>query len=221
MSSQILIIGLGQFGMALTRSLSERGTEVLAVDTRQDLVDVAASFATEAMTLNATDQDALARLRPADRDAVVCAIGGDSKEASIICTALLRQMGVSQIVARAVDPVHSRILHLVGAHVVVNPEQEFGHWFANRLLYQQILSEAPLGGGLQLSEIIVPGSLVGKTLQDLQLPRRHGITVVAVRGDANGSVNTPDPSEPLKKDERLLVVSGESAIRTFLKESSA
>ncbi len=221
MARQILIIGLGQFGMALTRSLSERGTEVFAVDTQQAMVDVAASFATEAMVLNATDQDALARLRPAERDEVVCAIGGDSKEASIICTALLRQMGVPHIVARAVDPVHSRILHLVGAHVVVNPEQEFGQWFANRLLYQQIVSEAPLGGGLHLSEIVVPETIVGRTLQDLELPRRHGITVVAVRGDADGSVRTPVPSEPLEKDQRLLVVSNESAVRNFLKESKA
>lgn len=220
MAQQILIVGLGQFGMALTQSLSERGTEVLAIDTRQGLVDLAASFATEAMVLDATDQEALARLRPGDRDAVVCAIGGDSKEASIICTALLRQMGCPHIVARAADPVHRRILQLVGAHRVVNPEEEFGQWFANRLLYEQILSEAPLGGGLHLSEVVVPESIVGSTLQDLHLPRRYGITVVAVRDEGTGSIHTPLPSEPLRGGQRLLVVSAESAIRRFLEEST-
>jgi trk system potassium uptake protein TrkA len=184
-------------------------------------VDLASSFATEAMVLDATDQEALARLRPGDRDAVVCAIGGDSKEASIICTALLRQMGTPHIVARAVDPVHRRILRLVGAHRVVNPEEEFGQWFANRLLYQQIVSEAPLGGGLHLSEVVVPESIVGKTLADLHLPARYGITVVAIRGDAKGDVRAPSPSVPLQANQRLLVVSDESALRTFLKESSA
>jgi trk system potassium uptake protein TrkA len=220
MKKQVLIIGLGQFGMALTRSLAERGTEVLAVDKRQSLVDLAASFATEAMTLDATDQDALAKLRPAERDAVVCAIGGDSKESSIICTALLRQMGVSYVVARGVDVIHNRILHLVGAHRVINPEQEFGHWFANRVLYQEILSEAPLGGGLHISEVLVPNTAVGKTLQELQLPKRFGITVVAVRGEEANTIHIPNPFEPLIKDHRLLIVSDETAIRKFVKELS-
>lgn len=221
MARQILIIGLGQFGMALTQSLAERGTEVLAVDRRQHFVDLAASFATQAMVLDATDQESLAKLRPTERDAAVCAIGGDSKESSIICTALLRQMGTPHIVARAVDPLHSRILQLVGAHRVVNPEQEFGQWFANRLLYRHVLSEAPLGGGLHLSEIIVPPGAVGKALHELQLPKRFGITVVAVRGEDEDAIHTPEPNRPLDENQRLLVVSDESAVRAFLKEASA
>ncbi|MDH3349434.1 MAG: NAD-binding protein, partial [Desulfobulbaceae bacterium] len=101
MTQQILIIGLGQFGMALARTLSEKGAEVLAVDVKRNLVDEASAFVTEAIVLDATDEAELARLEPGKRDSVVCAIGDDSREASIICTALLRQMGAPLVIARA------------------------------------------------------------------------------------------------------------------------
>ncbi|MGM0419231.1 MAG: potassium channel family protein, partial [Thermodesulfobacteriota bacterium] len=101
MKQQILIIGLGQFGMSLARSLSDKKAEVLAVDRRKSLVEEASSFVTEAVIMDASDENELARLNPSKRDSVICAIGDDSKESSIICTALLRQMGAPFIVARA------------------------------------------------------------------------------------------------------------------------
>ena len=141
MAQQILIIGLGQFGMSLARTLSEKGAEVLAVDSRKDLVEEASAFVAEALVVNAADENELARLGPEKRDAVVCAIGDDSKESSIICTALLRQMGAPFVVSRANDKLHQRILHLVGAHQIINPEQEFGQRFANRLLYRHVIAQ--------------------------------------------------------------------------------
>jgi trk system potassium uptake protein TrkA len=113
MPEQILIIGLGQFGMSLARTLSERGAEVLAVDVNSALVEEAATFVAEAVLIDATDETQLARLEPSKRDSAVCAIGDDSKESSIICTALLRQMGAPVVIARANDKMHHRILHLV------------------------------------------------------------------------------------------------------------
>ena len=83
MPQQVLIIGLGQFGMSLARTLSEKGAEVLAVDRDKPLVEEAAAFVTAALTIDATDEAELARLQPARRDCAVCAIGDDSKEASI------------------------------------------------------------------------------------------------------------------------------------------
>ena len=64
MSQQILIIGLGHFGMSLARTLSEKGAEVLAVDVNKTLVEEAAAFVTEAVVIDATDEAELARLEP-------------------------------------------------------------------------------------------------------------------------------------------------------------
>ncbi len=217
MAQQIFIIGLGQFGMTLARTLSEKGAEVLAVDTRKSLVEEASLFVTQALVMDATDESELARLEPAKRDAVVCAIGDDSKEASIIRTALLRQMGAPLIVARANDKLHQRILQLVGAHQIINPEQEFGKRFANRLLYRHVISDRTLGDDLLLTEICVQPSMVGKSLIDLALPKRFGVMVVAIRRGESKRMLQPSPSDSLQENDNLIIVSNEAAIPKLIK----
>ncbi len=212
MAQQILIIGLGQFGMSLAHALSDKGAEVLAVDRRKDLVEEASSFVTEALVMNATDEAELARLLPGQRDVAVCAIGDDSKEASIICTALLRQMGAPWIISRANDVMHQRILHLVGAHQVVNPEQEFGQRFANRLVYRHVVADMPFGDDLHITEMKIPPSMIGKTLMELALPKRFGVMVVAIRRGATGKILQPSPNAPFQEGDNLVIVSHESAI---------
>lgn len=217
MPQQILIIGLGQFGMSLARTLSEKGEEVLAVDRRKNLVDEASAFVTEAITVDATDETELARLQPAQRDCSVCAIGDDSKEASIICTALLRQMGAPWVIGRANNAMHRRILQLVGAHLVVNPEEEYGRRFANRLINRHVISDMPLGEDLHLTELTIPSAMIGKSLVDLSLPKRFGIMVVAIRRGAPSKVLQPSPHDPLEANDRLIIVSSEAAVHKLTK----
>lgn len=216
MSQQIMIIGLGQFGTLLARTLFERGAEVLAVDIEQSRIDAVADFVTHAVAIDATDEGELAQLMPASRDTVVCTIGGASKDSAIICTALLRQMGCQHIVARANSQMYRRILLLVGAHEVINPELEFGRRFATHLLHRNILSDTTLGGDLELTEIILPPSMVNKNLVALALPKRYGIIVAAVR--RGGDLFRPDPQEMLQEGDKLLIVSSEEALATLLKE---
>lgn len=186
MAEQALVVGLGQFGMALSRALVHNGLEVVAVDRRGDRVAEAATFVARALATDATDEDALARLAPSQRDVAVCAIGDDSREGSIVVTALLRQLGAPRVVARASDALHERILRLVGAHEVVNPERSYGERLALRLARRAIVDAIPLGDDLTLTEVLAPVALVARSLADLALPRRFRLTVVAVRRGAAG-----------------------------------
>ena len=210
MAEQILIIGLGQFGMALAHNLSSKGAEVLAVDRRRSLVQEAAVFATEALVIDATSESELANLEPSRRDAAVCAIGDESRESAIICTALLRQMGCPLVVSRANDSMSRRILGLVGAHQVVNPEEEFGKRFASRLLYKDVVVDTSLGEDLNLTEIRVLPAMVGKSLIELALPKHFGIMVAGIR--RNGRIIQVDPTSPLNEDDNLIIVSSDAAI---------
>lgn len=218
MAQQILIIGLGQFGMSLAHTLSDKGAEILAVDKSKELVEEASSFVTEALVMNATDETELARLQPGQRDAAVCAIGDDSKEASIICTALLRQMGAPWVIARANDVMHQRILNLVGAHEVVNPEHEFGKRFASRLLYRHVVADMPFGDDLHLTEMRILPAMIGKTLMELALPKRFGVIVVAIRQGSGGKIVQPSPNDPLQAEDNLFILANEKAIPQLSKE---
>ncbi|OGG96494.1 MAG: potassium transporter TrkA [Candidatus Lambdaproteobacteria bacterium RIFOXYD12_FULL_49_8] len=217
MLQQILIIGLGHFGMSLARALSDKGAEILAIDTNIQLINEVSLFVADAVCMDATDEAELAKLEPWKRDAAVCCIGDDSKEASIIVTALLRQMGTKLVVSRANDAVHQRILQLVGAHQILNPEQEFGKRFANRLLFRHLMADAPLGDDLQLAEVMVRAEIVGQNLAELKLPKRFGVLVVGVRRGPTGRILQPSPHESLQADDILLVVGNEEAIPKFLK----
>ena len=210
MTKQVMIIGLGQFGMALAQALEERGVEVMAVDISQDKVNMASAFVTHAAAVDVTDENALAKLLPQERDAVICAMGNSGKESAIICTALLRQMGCKHIVARASNATYRRILFMVGAHEVINPEQDFGRRFATHLLYRNMIADGDLTSELNLTEIKLPSSMTGKNLIQLALPKKYGIIVAAVRH--NGVLNRPDPEKPLEENDMLLIVSDEAAI---------
>ncbi len=212
-----MVIGLGQFGMSLSRTLSEKGVEVMAVDRKKILVDEAAGFVTEAVVTDATVEEHLHQLEPARRDAVVLAMGDGSREASIICTALLRQMGAKYIVARANDKTLQRILRLVGAHHTINPELEFGRRFAHRLLHGEVIADTSLGDDLYLTEIRVPASFAGKTLIDLSLPKKFEVIVAAVRKGKTGRVERPVPGEPLRSDDTLIIVSQEASVDELLR----
>lgn len=217
LEKQALVIGLGQFGMALSRSLKKLGVEVICVDAKESLVEVASHFADEAVCLDAASEDALARLAPASRDICVCAIGDESREGAILVTALLRQMGAKRVIARGGDELLSRILSAVGAHELVNPEQAFGERLAPRLVYGTVLDEVALDEHLVVTTLEVPGSMVGRNLIELELPRRFGVTVAAIRrADAAGAIAQPDPRRALEAGDVLVVVSSHEAIRKLI-----
>lgn len=219
MNRQAIIIGLGQFGMSVARALAQRDVEVLAVDISEERVNAAAEFVAEAACFDATDEAALARTSPERRDVCVCAIGDEAREASIICTALLKQMGAQRVIARANDELHGRILALVGANQVVNPEKEFGERFANQIVHEGIRGEMPLGRGVSVTELAVPSSFVGRTLQWLELPSRFGVTVVAIRRESSGDVELPGAKVKVEDGDVLVVVGEARAIERMLEES--
>lgn len=216
MTKQIMIIGLGQFGMALAQTLTERGVEVMAVDISQEKIDIVSSFVAHAVVMDATDETALAKLHPEQRDSVICAMGAAAKESVIICTALLRQLGCNHIVARAVSATYRRILFMVGAHEVIIPEQDYGRRFATHLLYRNMLAESDSANELNLTEIKLPPFMIGKTLVELSLPKNYGIIVAAIRH--NGVLSRPDPGRKLEENDMLLIVSDENAIEKLFRE---
>lgn len=219
MKKQAIVVGLGNFGLSVARALTERDIEVLAVDVRDDRVRAAASFAAEAACFDATDAEALARAAPDQREVCVCAIGDASKDSSIICTALLRQMGAPRVIARADDDVHARILKLVGAHQVVNPQREFGERLASQIRHESIMGELPLGKDLFITEFRPPSSFVGHSLAELALPARYGVTVVAIREPEREGVTLPAAQDPLREGDVLIVVAKEGAVAELLRRS--
>ena len=198
MVGQFVVIGLGIFGRTVAVNLARSGHSVLAVDLDQREVDRVAPELDSVVRADATDEQALRELRLERMSCAVVAIGAQSMEASILTTALLRQMGVPRIVARSLSELHARVLRAVGAHEVVSPEEEMGHRLARRLAEPNVLERLELGEDAELIELGVPESFIGKTLVDLNVRQQFNVTVVAVRraGSVRASLGAGDRLEP-------------------------
>ncbi len=214
MSIQILIIGLGQFGMSLARTLTDKGVEVIGADIDKELVDEASAFLEDVMCLDATDEISLAKLCPKERDIVICAIG--SREPSILTTALLKQMGCENVIARATEKIHERILKAVGAKSVINPDEEYGKKYAYKIMFQNVITDES-SDDIQLLEINVQPFMIGKNLIELALPNKYGIIVAAVK--KGEKLTRPFPTEKLTEDNKLLLVCTDESIEKMLKEN--
>jgi trk system potassium uptake protein TrkA len=174
------VIGLGKFGATVVRSLYERGHEVVAIDRDRSRVQEVRDCSTQAIEANCTDQDTLRALGLQDADAVVVSLG-EQMDASILVTLYLRELGLKEIVVKAVSEDHGKILHLIGATEIVHPERDTARRVARGLGLRSIVEYLPLASDSSLIEVQSPAEFVGKTLAELEIRKRYQVLVVAIK----------------------------------------
>jgi trk system potassium uptake protein TrkA len=214
MVGEFVVIGLGMFGRMVATSLAREGQAVLAIDNNEDEVTRMAADLDAVVRADATDESALRELQLERMSCAVVAIGAESMEASILATALLRQIGVPRIVARSLSELHARVLRAVGAHEVVSPEVEMGQRLAYRLSHPNVLDRVELGANTELAELEVPAQYVGKTLVEVDVRRRFDITVVAIQRGGKIIANLRR-DEKLGAGEVLVVIGSSDAVARF------
>jgi trk system potassium uptake protein TrkA len=177
---QVAVIGLGRFGMSVAESLSEHRCQVLAIDSDMDKVKKAQAFVTQAVQLDAREADALKAVGITDMDQAVVAIGS-SLESSMLATMVLKELGITYVVAKAVTKLHGRFLEKVGADRVVYPEMDSGRQLGRHLAKPNIVEQIEFGSDHDVFEITAPAQWVGKTLADLSVRGKYGVSVLAIK----------------------------------------
>jgi len=208
---QIAVIGLGRFGQAVARGLQNLGHEVLGLDASQDLVDTIAPELTHAVACDCTDEEALKALGLRNFDAVVVAIGHDV-QASILTTVLLKEMGVKMVVAKAASELHGRTLSKVGADKVIYPERDMGARLAHSLLTGSETDYIELSPEYTMMELATPARFVGKSLREVNLRARFGISVMAIK--SGESINAaPLATDTIKEGDILVLLGSNEGVR--------
>lgn len=200
----VLIIGLGRFGSALAYTLVDMGYEVLAVDADGDRVQEHSGNLTQVVQADTTSEAAMRQIGAADIGTAVVCIGNDI-ESSVLTTALLADMGVPNIWAKAITRPHGKILSRVGAHRVVFPEVDMGERVAH-LLSGRSLEYVALDDDFVLAETGVPRSARGKALGEAGLRAEYDVTVVCVK--ETGKRFTYATPETILSDGSLIVIAG-------------
>ncbi|MCG5212622.1 potassium channel family protein [Streptosporangium sp. KLBMP 9127] len=202
----VVVIGLGRFGSSLALELTRRGTEVLAIDHRQKIVQSLAGQITQLATADSTDLEALRQLGVPDFYRAVVAIGNDI-EASILTTSLLVELEIDDIWAKAISRQHGRILNRIGAHHVVLPEHDMGERVAH-LVSGRMLDYLEVDENFALIKSRPPKDYIGVPLGESGLRRKYGVTIVAVK--SQGEEFTYATAETVLTYGDYIIVSGKT-----------
>ena len=204
------VIGLGNFGYHIARSLYEGGDQVLAIDVDRAKVQAIDAHCTEAVVLDATDSKALDALGILELDAVVVAIGSRISSSILVCLHL-HELGVKKIVAKAMDDDHEKILRKVGATEIIHPERDMARRVSRGLSKPNVLDFIPLGDEFDIVQVSPPREFIGKTLKDLDLRARYAVHVIAVRDRISGNNIVIPTAEKVITDSDTLMILGRSS----------
>ncbi|MGQ9557626.1 MAG: potassium channel family protein [Desulfurispora sp.] len=210
---QFAVIGLGRFGSSLARTLIRMGYEVLAIDTNEANINNMADVVTHAVQANALEDGVLKSLGIRNFDVVIVAIGQDI-QSSILVTVMLKEIGVKKVVAKATNELHGKVLERVGADIVVFPERDMGERVARWLVSRNIIDQINLSPDYSLIEMATPEKFLGKTLQEADLRKKYGVTVLAIR--RNGEfIISPGARQVLEKNDILIVIGQNEKLKLF------
>lgn len=223
---QVAVCGLGNFGFSVATSLAELGGEVIAIDKDEVLVESIKDRVAQAVSADATDEKTLRALGAPEVDAAVVAIG--SMDQSTITTIVLRRIGVSRIIARAISDAHAHVLDEVGASRVIRIEEQMGQQVARLLIAPHILERTTFAPGHSLVEVRAPRRIIGKSIRTARLREDHHINLVAIQrrrpslddqGRSILSLTTdvvPGADDSIKESDVLILAGSDKALEDFL-----
>ena len=204
MNKQFAVLGLGSFGRSVALSLEKMGCDVMVVDDSYEKIQEISDKVSYAMKADVTDKDALQALGARNLDGAVVAVS-EHPEANIMATLLCKEMGIPLVVAKAKDKLQGTILEKVGADSVVYPEIEMGSRIAKSMVANEFVDWIELSNDYGIVEIAVPRRWEGKSLAELDVRKKYGITVVGVMQGEKMDLSF-DPQTPLPGNVILVLI---------------
>lgn len=175
-----VIVGLGNFGVALAERLTALGHEVVGVDSNMNLVEEYKNTIGSTICINLADAASLQMLPLADADEVIVTLG-EHVGNSVLVVALLKQHGVKRLVARAGNRLHRTILEAIGVDEVIMPESYAAELFSISSEVEEVKGAYIATETHQLVELEVPDILVSQTPAQANLTETFGLDLVGVK----------------------------------------
>ncbi len=224
---RFVIVGLGQFGSSVALRLVEERCEVLAIDRSEERVQMFSDRIPNAVVADATDEKVLRRLGVNDYDTSIISCG-ETLDASILATTVVRELGVPEIITKANNPTHGRILTRLGATKVIYPETERGKQLADSLVRPDVLQEIALSSEYTLAEVNTPDEFAGKSIIEANVRARYNVWILAIRtlqtlpdGTTREKLLVaPDPEYTLGAEDTLIIIGKTEHIKKFTREKS-
>ncbi len=214
MKKSFLVIGAGRFGKSVAHTFCTLGHDVMLVDKDEALIQLMSKEVTDVLIADCTSESCLKSLGVRNFDAIVLAIGYDI-QASIMTAILLIELGAKYVVSKAQTELHGKVLQKVGVNRVVYPERDMGQKLARSLIAPTIIDMIELSDDYSVVEVTAPKDMIGKSLLELNLRARYGISVIALRRNNGGKTLISPVAKEVIAENDIIVAIGENK---FLKK---
>ena len=210
----ILIIGIGRFGQHLCENLCEIGNDVMVVDKDESRLEAVSSMVVDAKIGDCTNEDVLKSLGVSNFDVVFVCIGTNF-QSSLECTSLVKELGAKKVVSKANRDIHAKFLLKNGADEVIYPDRDIALRTAVRFSSDNVFDYMELNDEFTVCEIAPIKEWVDKSLTELELPKKHGISVLGTKFNNKARVALSG-SYKIKEGEHLLVAGSWESIAKIL-----
>ena len=207
---QFLVAGLGLFGTSVAVTLQGLGYEVYAMDSDESLVQNLSTQLTYVVSGDASDHKTLQALPLEDIDVAVVAIG--NVERNMMTTMLLKELGIKQVVSKAINNLHGAMLSKIGADKVVYAERDMGERVAHNLISAGVMDYIELSGEISVMSLPIPTEFIGKNLIEADLRRRYDVNVVAIKREGRTMVN-PKAQEVFQPEDEIVVLGTHEGVK--------
>ena len=207
---QFLVAGLGLFGTSVAVTLQGLGYEVYALDNDESLVQDLSSQLTYVVSGDASDRKTLQALPLEDIDVAVVAIG--NVERNMMTTMLLKELGIKQVVSKAINNLHGAMLSKIGADKVVYAERDMGERVAHNLISAGVMDYIELSSEISVMSLTIPTEFIGKNLIEADLRRRYDVNVVAIKREGRTLVN-PKAQEVFQPEDEIIGLGTHEGVR--------
>lgn len=224
---QFCVIGLGEFGFSLAKSLAEQGAYVLAIDNDYERIEEIKAYVAQAVQFDATDPVLLKEHGAISADIVIVAIG-EAFEPVVLITMELLKAKVGRIISRASSETQETILNKIGIDEVIHPEKDEGKRMATSLLSTSISDFFKLSDEIGIFEIDAPGGMVGYSLKELKIRERYEMSLITIKRQRKKEnpnalyaseddiyyevLGVLDPLTMIRKTDRLIIMGTQNAL---------
>ena len=218
----IVIVGDGKVGAALTEHLSTEGHDVVVIDKDPKVVEEMVNQY-DVMGLCGNGASYSVQMEAGVDKARLLIAATSSDELNILCCLVAKKIGAHHTVARVRNPEYAKQLHFfkeeLGLSLVVNPEFAAANEIARVLRFPTALNmESFAGDRVDLAEIEIKADnpLAGMCVYEIVGRFKARVLICAVQRGEN--VYIPNGNFGLQAGDRIHITSKRSDMIAFMKE---